>query len=136
MSAFEKKPSSPSTKPPTTHPFLLAISYSYSENTIKATQYRYVRQYSTVSNCKGNNIFNMTVFCDEEETNNLKFPMNEVKESHKITHQYVPSQCFYSLINVTLIAPVHIMTAYGREEVQLHTFLFLHNISLATKCSR
>jgi len=34
-----KKPSSPSTKPPTTHSFLLAISYSYSDNTITATQY-------------------------------------------------------------------------------------------------
>jgi len=33
-----KKPSSPSTKPTTTHPFLLAIIYSYS-NTITATQY-------------------------------------------------------------------------------------------------
>ena len=34
-----EKSSSPSTKPPTTHPFLLAISYSYSYNTIKTTQY-------------------------------------------------------------------------------------------------
>jgi len=32
-----EKPSSPSNKPPTTHSFLLAISYSY--NTITATQY-------------------------------------------------------------------------------------------------
>jgi len=31
--------------------------------------------------------------------------MNEVKESHKITHQYVPSQCVYSLINVTFSCP-------------------------------
>jgi len=67
-----KKPSSPSTKPPTTLSFLLAISFSYSDNTITATQYRYVRQYSTVSNCKGNNIiFNMIVFCDEEETKHI-----------------------------------------------------------------
>ena len=72
---FSKKPSSPSTKPPTTLPFLLAISFSYSDNTIKATQHRYVRQYSTVSNCKGNNfICNMTVFCDEEETNTFEVP--------------------------------------------------------------
>ena len=35
----------------------------------------------------------------------LEFPMNEVKESHTITHQYVPSQCFYSLINVTFSCP-------------------------------
>jgi len=34
-----EKPSSPSTKPPTTLPFLLTISYSYSGNTITATQY-------------------------------------------------------------------------------------------------
>jgi len=34
-----EKPSSPSTKPPTTHSFLLAISFSYSDNTITATQY-------------------------------------------------------------------------------------------------
>jgi len=34
-----KKPSSPSTKPPTTHPFLPANSFSYSDNTITATQY-------------------------------------------------------------------------------------------------
>ena len=32
-------PSSPYTKPPTTHPFLLAISFSYNNNTITATQY-------------------------------------------------------------------------------------------------
>ena len=35
----------------------------------------------------------------------LKFPLNEVKESHTITHQYVPWQCFYSLINVTFSCP-------------------------------
>jgi len=34
-----KKPTSPSTKSPPTHPFLLAISYTYSDNTITATQY-------------------------------------------------------------------------------------------------
>ena len=34
-----KKPTSPSTKHPTTLSFLLAISFSYSDNTIKATQY-------------------------------------------------------------------------------------------------
>ena len=36
---FLEKPSSPSTKPPTAHSFLLAISYSYSDNKINATQY-------------------------------------------------------------------------------------------------
>jgi len=77
---FWKKPSSPSTKPPTTLSFLLVISFSYSDNTTKATQYRYVRQYSTVSNSKGNNIiFKMTVFCDEEETNTFEVP-NEWSE--------------------------------------------------------
>jgi len=30
-----------------------------------------------------NIIFKMTMFCDEEETNTFKFPINEVKESHK-----------------------------------------------------
>ena len=34
-----EKPSSPSTKLLTTHPFLLATSFSYSYNTITATQY-------------------------------------------------------------------------------------------------
>jgi len=70
-----KIPSSPSTKPPTTLPFLLAISFSYSDNTIKPTQYGYVRLYCTVSNCKGNSIIcNVTVFCDEEETNSFEVP--------------------------------------------------------------
>ena len=41
----------------------------------------------------------------ERKQTHLKFPMNEVKESHTITHQYVPSQCFYSLKNVTFICP-------------------------------
>jgi len=34
-----EKPSSPSTKPHTTHSFLLAITYSYSDNTITPNQY-------------------------------------------------------------------------------------------------
>jgi hypothetical protein len=34
----------------------------------------------------------------------LKFPMNEVKESHK-TNTYVAWQCFCSLINVTFSCP-------------------------------
>jgi len=65
-----EKPSSPSAKPPTpTHPFLLTISYSYSDNTITATQY------STVSNSKETYIIcNMTVFCGEEETKTLEVP--------------------------------------------------------------
>jgi len=40
---------------------------------LKQLSTRYVRQYSTVSNSKGNNIiFNMTVLCDEEETNTFE----------------------------------------------------------------
>ena len=107
VSALEKKPSSPSTKPPTTLPFLLTISFSYSDNTIKATQYRYVRQYSTVSNCKAKETLFLIRQCSmmKRKQTHLKFPMNEVKESLKITHQYVPSQCFYSLINVTFSCP-------------------------------
>jgi len=34
-----EKPSSPSTKPPTTQPFLLDISFSYSDKKITATHY-------------------------------------------------------------------------------------------------
>jgi len=36
---LSEKTSSPYTKPPSTHPFLLAIIYSYSDNIITATQY-------------------------------------------------------------------------------------------------
>ena len=87
VSAFENKTFLSLHPTPLILSFLLAISFSYSDNTIKATQYRYVRQYSTVSNCKGNNIiFNMRVFCDEEETDTFEVP-NEWSErkSHNNT---------------------------------------------------
>ena len=79
------KKHSPSSKTHTTLSLLLAIS----DNTINATQYRHVRQYSTVSNWVKHStetyiIFNMTVFCDEEETNT--FPvLNEwsIRKSQK-----------------------------------------------------
>ena len=45
------------------------------------------------------------MFCDEEETKaHLKFPVKWQKVI-KIPRQYVPWQCFYSLINVTLSCP-------------------------------
>ena len=70
-----KKPSSPSTKTPTTPSFLLAISFSYSDNTIKAIQYLICKTVNYCVKQKENNImFNMTVFCDGEETDRFEVP--------------------------------------------------------------
>jgi len=73
----------------------------------------------------------MRVFCDEEEQTHLKFVMNEVKESHTITHQYVPSQCFYSLINVTFSCPcAHHDGIWERGGTAAHIInpVLLHNV--------
>ena len=70
---------------PPPNPPLLSLSYWPSVSVTVTTQLKqlstwYVRQYSTVSNCKGNSIIcNVTVFCDGEETNTFEVP-NEWSE--------------------------------------------------------
>ena len=78
----------------------------------------------------------------ERKQTDLKFPMNEVKESHKITHQYVPSQCVYSLINVTFSSPyAHHDGIWERGGTAAHITnpVLLHTVRsdniLATICS-
>lgn len=45
---------------------------------------------------------------------------------HKISLPQVPPQYFFSIKRIVkgTVIPVHVMKAYGREEVQLHTFSF------------
>jgi len=99
VSAFWKKKNFLSLhKPP-----LLSLSYWPSVSVTVTAQLKqlstwYVRQYSTESNCKGNNIiFNMTVFCDEEETNRFEVP-NEWSErkSHNNTSVCIMAMCLQS----------------------------------------
>jgi hypothetical protein len=43
---------------------------------------------------------------------------------HKVSLQEEPYQCFFSIkrIGKDTVIPVHVMKAYGRNEVELHTF--------------
>ena len=110
----------------------------------------YVRQYSTMSN----------KFIHSKETNTFEVPNEWSERNHKITHRYVPSQCFYSLIHVTFSCPsAHhdsiweggVKTPRITKPVLSHTvpsdkilatklsvltFLLFHNISLAIKWNR
>jgi hypothetical protein len=113
---------------------------------------------STVTHSKETNIIvKMTMFCDEDKTNTFQFPNEWMKRKKiiKITHKYVPWQCFYSLINVTFSCPCahhddirerggttpHIINPVPLHNVpsdnilatnlSMLTFLLINNISLA-----
>ena len=161
-----RKPSSPSPKPPLTHSFPLAISFSYTDNKIDATQYLICKTVQYMSNRvihskETNIVFKMTMFCDEEVTKHISSSKwMKWKKVLKITHQYVPWQCFYSPINVTvcchcakhegiwerggttphIINPVLLHTMPSGNILatifSMLTFLLLFNISLATKWTR
>ena len=77
---------------PPPNPPLLCLSYWPTVSVTVTTKLKqlstwYVRQYSTVSNYKGNNIIcNMTVFCDELETNIFEVPIEwSERKSHNNT---------------------------------------------------
>jgi hypothetical protein len=56
------------------------------------------------------------------------------KKVIKITHQYVPWQCLYSLINVTFsYSCTHHEGIWDTEEVQLHTLLTLYSCILCPR---
>ena len=135
-----RKPSSPSPKLPLTHSFPLAISFSDTNNKIDATQYLICKTVQHMSNRvihskETDIVFKMTMFCVEEVTKHISSSQRRKwKKVIKITHQYVPWQCFHSLINVTyFVVPVHIMEENGREELQLHTLLTLYSCTLSPR---
>ena len=110
VSAFEKN----LPVPPLNHP-LLTLSYWPLVTvtvTTKLMQLRtwHAREYSTVSNRvtyskETNIIFNITMFCDEEEINTFEVPNEWSERVTKLTHKYVAWQCIYSLINETFSCP-------------------------------
>jgi len=140
--------------PPPNTP-LLSLSYWPSVSVTVTTQLKqlstwYVRQYSTVSNSKVNYIiFNMTVFCDGEETNTFEAP-NELSErkSQKNTctnTMFLQSdKCNIQLSLCTSWPHMgerrYSCTLCGQTIswplFEVLTFLFLHKISLAIKWSR
>jgi hypothetical protein len=71
-----RKPSSPSPKPPVTHSFPLAISFSYTDNKITATQYLICKTVQYMSNRvrysrETDIVLKMAMFCDGEDTKHI-----------------------------------------------------------------
>ena len=127
VSAFEKTFLSLHQTPP-----LLSLSYWPSVTVTVTTQSEqlstwYVRQHSAVSNRVKHGKGKKTLFliwqCSamKRKQTHLKFPMNEMKKVTKITHQYVPCQCLYSLINVTFSCPcAHCVAIWERGGTTAH----------------